>query len=578
MTLDAVRLNDIHARVEKAAQAGRTFAITQTGQISFADVAAAAQSYGAGLALPALMPRKRMALTGDLGAGVIAALWLAGLRQGLTCLFVAPLSSANAAQAFCQDNQIDLIFMPNGPDGVTAYGPHGMQTLLTGHNTPHMAPETPSAVTVFFTSGSTGRAKGVHLGADGLARHLELYTRLFNYDRAGAVVLNGLPLHHTDGSFHGPMIALWSGATWLQPPPFTVQTAGHWAKLAQQHQASHLIANPTLLAMLLAAFPGEETLDFGPLAAIISSAEVLPSDLWQRCEDRFKADLVNIYGMSETTNGGFFALPSDRPRSFGTVGRAHDIAFEIRDDCGELAQAGVPGRLFLRGESLFQGYEQGGILVYQRRPEDWFDTADQAVLDGNGNLSILRRLDGKINLAGYLTSPAAIARAMTDLGIFSQVRVEVLDEDSARQVPVAFVPAPVPAACAGLIGNLPVEIRPRHIVPVPKVSVHDLSLAECATLFAQHRAAQGGPVAAAIGDVEQTVIALAARAFRCDPAQLDLHATQDATPGWDSFAFIELVLEAEMAFQTTFSVEDLSQINTLSNLVRICVHRTCVNA
>jgi acyl-coenzyme A synthetase/AMP-(fatty) acid ligase/acyl carrier protein len=579
MNLDGVQLDEIHSRVDRAASLGRTFAITEDRSVGFADVARAAQVFCSGLASSGLMQQKRLALASDLGAREIAALWLAALRLGLTCLFVATPRSPREAETFCRDNQVDLICLPNGLDGVTAYSPKGVETLTLGGNTTLAVSDDPAAATVFFTSGSTGKAKGVHLGCHGIARHLELYTRLFNYDRADAVIMNGLPLHHTDGSFHGPMMALWSGATWLQPPRFTIQTAGQWAKLARQHRVSHLIANPTLLDMLLLAFSDGKAIDFGPLATIVSSAEVLTPAVWQQVESRFRADVVNIYGMSETTNGGFFALPTDRPKTFGTVGRAHDISFEIRDEAGKPLSAGLPGRLFLKGKSLFQGYEQGGVTIYRRTPEDWFDTADQAVLDSNGNLSILGRLDGQINLAGYLTSPATIADALTNLGVFAQVRVEILEEAPGRQVPVAFIPDSSPQDVLGLINELHVEHRPRHILRVPEMAANQLSLSDCIKLFARYRAAQEGAIAQSGSvDIRHTVFTLAARAFRCKPEQLSLHATQDRTPGWDSFAFVELVMETELALQIAFSADDLSRIYTLGDLVRISAQTPSVKA
>jgi acyl-CoA synthetase (AMP-forming)/AMP-acid ligase II len=565
----SVGLAEIHARVEMAAAQGRTYIVTETGSVSFATVSKAACDFAAILLDAGLNPKGRIALSGDLGPGVLAALWLAALRLGLTCLFIPAPVNRDAALIFNAENRVDGLFMSGGNEVALIVGLPNLAKISLGdapaRNLTTPAPVEKPANTVFFTSGSTGAPKGVHLGQQGLARHLSLYAQLLGYNDPATVLLNGLPLHHTDGSFHGLMMALWTGATWLCPPAFQVQNVARLAAFSRQHRATHLIGNPTLLSMVLTAFPGAQPIDFGPLRGIISSAERLTLALWDEVEARFGANVTNIYGMSETTNGGFFARPADRPASRGTVGQAYDIEYEIRLENGSLAAVGQEGRLFLRGQSLFLGYERCGQTEYQRGAFEWFDTCDRAVLDGDNNLSILGRLDGQINLGGYLMSPDAIAQAVTDLGLFDRVQVEILDEAPARPVPVAFVvPLPgMPESDLAVFAHLPVELRPRHIVTLPPKSYSAaLSKAQCQSLFAEHRI----PLVAATA-TDQVVLACAARAFRCRPDQLSRELKQSDTAGWDSFAFVELIMETEAALDISFTGQDLAGILTLGDLM-----------
>jgi acyl-CoA synthetase (AMP-forming)/AMP-acid ligase II/acyl carrier protein len=567
--------------VDVAAAQGQTFAVTETGSVSFATVSKAARDFAAILLDTGLNPHGRIALSGDLGPGVLAALWLAALRLGLTCLFIPAPPNRDAALNFNRENRVDGLFMHGGIDSALIVGLPKLAKISLGDapakDLAVPAPVAKPADTVFFTSGTTGAPKGVHLGQQGLAGHLALYARLMGYHDPGTALLNGLPLHHTDGSFHGPMMALWTGATWLRPPAFQVQNAGHLAAFSRQHRATHLIANPTLLSMVLTALPGGQRVDFGPLRGIISSAEPLSVALWDEVEMRFGASVTNIYGMSETTNGGFFALPTDMPTSRGTVGQAYDIEYEIRLESGRLAPIGKEGRLFLRGESLFLGYERRGLMEYRRSALEWFDTCDRALLDGNKYLSILGRLDGQINLSGYLISPDAIAQAAAGLGLFDRVQVEILDEAPARPVPVAFVVPRLGTAAPDLavFAHLPVELRPRHIVTLPPKSYpNPLSNAQCQRLFAEHRA-----LAAAATATDQVVLACAARAFRCRPDQLSRELKQSDTAGWDSFAFVELIMETEAALEIAFTGEDLADILTLGDLMdRAAIRRGAMAA
>jgi len=519
-----------------------------------------------------------------LPAKEIASSWLAALQIGMQSLFVPPQTHSKRVEKFAVEQKIDLLVYQSSSAQIKLWlstdSKHGgyLSFPQTFHKSAYASSKlAKDSSVVFFTSGTTNVPKGVRLGSAGLARHLTLYEEVFSYSSDKAI-LNGLPLHHTDGAFHGLMMALWTGATWLRPPVYSSRSSTHWLPLLGHDGVTHLIANPTLLALLI---PFVERLEGGvarSLEYVISSAEILEDGLWRDSERIFQAPLVNVYGMTETSNGGLFATPDLGEQRIGSIGKPMDIEITIMDSGGNPVSSGSFGRLFVRGPSLFVGYEEHGHAVVTRKPDEWFETGDEARISDSGLVYISGRYDSSDNLSGVLTNPGEIESLLLELDEIENARVLLLPGRGGRTVTVAFIahqalyrPDDIERKIKETFWS---EKRPHHILYPNQLSGRSLSLytaselEEIFTKYTSQLPSEKGSVVQS-EDTETAVLNTAAKIFNCSVLDLSPDSRPKDVLGWDSFGLVQLIVDLEECFELEFAAEEIAEIDRLGDLISI---------
>jgi acyl-CoA synthetase (AMP-forming)/AMP-acid ligase II len=177
-------------------------------------------------------------------------------------------------------------------------------------------------------------------------------------------------------------------------------------KLIERERVTHLLAVPTMLAMLLAAGSGDA--DLGSLQVVGSFGAAMSEDRVRATLAMFGCRFVNGYGCSD----GAVSLTGwdDPPEKIAaTVGRPSPCTTEIRilgDDGGELA-TGELGEVCARGPMSPLGYLASPELDERYRFDGgWVRTGDLGFLDADGYLHIAGRKKDIIVRGGYNLSPA----------------------------------------------------------------------------------------------------------------------------------------------------------------------------
>lgn len=152
------------------------------------------------------------------------------------------------------------------------------------------------------------------------------------------------------------------------------------------------------------------------LTTIISNASGLPQPLKERAIEQFGHGILHeTYG---STEGGIVTniRPSDLLRKPGSVGLPFaGVEVEVRREDGAIAQAGEAGELFCRSATSFTGYWD--------RPEDtaatildgWVTVGDIAVTDEDGFITIIDRKKDMVVTGGLNVYPREIERVIEAL-------------------------------------------------------------------------------------------------------------------------------------------------------------------
>ena len=100
---------------------------------------------------------------------------------------------------------------------------------------------------MMYTSGSTSAPKGVVISHKNLFAHLETLKNVYRFDEQ-VKIMNVLNLYHTDGVNQGPMLALYSGGTWVSPFKLDTSRLDLIYYGIYKYQITHLFVVPTLLS------------------------------------------------------------------------------------------------------------------------------------------------------------------------------------------------------------------------------------------------------------------------------------------------------------------------------------------
>jgi malonyl-CoA/methylmalonyl-CoA synthetase len=295
---------------------------------------------------------------------------------------------------------------------------------------------------MLYTSGTTGRPKGVRLSHAALAATVTSLEAAWRWRRDDRL-LHVLPLHHTHGLIVALLGALWAGAE-TRFLPF--DAAAVWSALAD---ATVFMAVPTIYAKLLqahdAAAPelraGWATAARGP-RLFTSGSAALPAAMLARFREVTGQTILERYGMTEI--GMALSNPYDGPRVAGAVGRElPGVSVDIVDDEGRPAPAGEPGELRVRTPQMFSAYH-GDPAATAASFDDRgrFRTGDTGVRDGEGVIRLLGRTSTDIiKSGGYKLSALEIEAALLEHPAVAEVAVTGVPDETWGERVTAWVVA-----------------------------------------------------------------------------------------------------------------------------------------
>lgn len=236
----------------------------------------------------------------------------------------------------------------------------------------------------------------------------------------------------------GMTIACYEGA--LDTP-----TNARFYEICERHQVTKILAAPTLWRMLRKF--GDDLAQAHPLGlkVITMQGEPLDADTFTWTTETYDAPVVNAYGQTET--GSTWAYPiagveAIKAGSLGTAVPGH--TFEILDDDGNPVPAGTKGNLVITSpfptlcRTVWDDPERYTSAYFSRFPGK-YATNDEAVLDSDGHLWVLGRVDDVINVAAHRMSTMEIEAVVTAHPTVVEAAVVGIPEPTKGTVPIAFV-------------------------------------------------------------------------------------------------------------------------------------------
>ncbi|GAA3205025.1 FadD3 family acyl-CoA ligase [Actinocorallia longicatena] len=278
---------------------------------------------------------------------------------------------------------------------------------------------------VIFTSGTTGRPKGVMMNH---AQTLRLYSEWCDLAdlREGDRYLIVNPFFHTFGYKAGCIAAMIRGATVLPVPVFDLDQV---LELVERERVTMLPGPPTLYHSLLEA-GGDR--DLSSLRSAVTGAADIPVELIRRMRERLPfRSIMTGYGLTEAGTATA-SRPGDSFESIATtVGPACDgVEVRVADD----------GEVLVRGYTVMQGYLDDPEATAEAIDADgWLHTGDLGTLDDRGYLRIVGRKKDMFIVGGFNAYPAEIEGFLMEHPAVAQAAVIGVPDERLGQVGKAFV-------------------------------------------------------------------------------------------------------------------------------------------
>jgi len=260
---------------------------------------------------------------------------------------------------------------------------------------------------VLYTSGTTGRPKGATLSHANLSRNTEISRDLMG-TAEGQVLFGGLPFFHIFGQTCALNAAVLTGATVTLLPRFE---PGRALEIIARDRVTIFEGVPTMYVAML-RHPSVSTTDLSSVRVAVSGGSALPVEVLHEFERIFAADLLEGYGLSETSPIVSFNRVGElrKPGSIGTP--VEGVEVRMLDPEGVEVPQGQVGELAVRGHCVMKGYWENPEATAAAIPDGWFRTGDLARTDEDGLLFIVDRKKDVILRGGYNVYPREVEEVL----------------------------------------------------------------------------------------------------------------------------------------------------------------------
>ena len=236
--------------------------------------------------------------------------------------------------------------------------------------------------------------------------------RLFASQPARDTHLLTLPLFHSFGSTVQMNAGFSMAATLILLPRFDAQQA---VTIMQTEDISFFAGVPTMWWGLLGALTDDVDVDriARNLRIGVSGGASLPVEIIKQVKERFHVQILEGYGLSETSPVATFSDPDRDPRP-GSIGvPVWGVQCKLIDnEWNEVTEVGEVGEIAIKGHAIMKGYLNRPEATAEVMKDGWFRSGDLGRKDEDGYYYIVDRSKDMIIRGGYNVYPREIEEVL----------------------------------------------------------------------------------------------------------------------------------------------------------------------
>jgi benzoate-CoA ligase family protein len=308
-------------------------------------------------------------------------------------------------------------------------------TELLGAATEDALPtESDSWALWLYTSGTTGSPKAAMHRHANIRYVYEAYGKQTLGIRSDDRCLSVAKMFFAYGLGNSMFFPLAAGATAvLLPQRPTPQTVGQRIREASP---TLFFGVPTFYSSLLNSDLPEDV--FSTVRLGVSAGEALPEIVQSGFKKRFGVDILDGIGSTEALHIFLSNRPDDvRPGTSGKPVPGYQV--EVRDVDGRMVAPGMPGDLYVSGESIALGYwrrAEANRSVFQGK---WLRTGDTYLVDDDGYYRCLGRSNEMLKAGGIWVSPVEVEERLVAHEAVADAAVVGLPDSTGIDKPAALI-------------------------------------------------------------------------------------------------------------------------------------------
>jgi acyl-CoA synthetase (AMP-forming)/AMP-acid ligase II len=291
---------------------------------------------------------------------------------------------------------------------------------------------------IMFTSGTTGRPKGVMTThAQNMAVY-NVWAETVGLRRGDHYLVIG-PFFHGFGYKAGWLAGLIVGATIFPHAIFEPKAV---LERVAREKITVMPGPPTIYQTLL-AMPDRSKCDTRSLRLAVTGAAAVPVELVHRMRRELGFEsVITAYGLTETSGTVSICRQDDSPETIATTSGCAIPGVEVKcvNAEGKEVPRGEAGEIWVRGYNNMKGYlddpEETAKTIDR---EGWLHTGDVGVMDARGYLQITDRVKDMFINGGFNCYPAEIENGIFEHPAVQQVAVIGIPDERMGEVGMAFV-------------------------------------------------------------------------------------------------------------------------------------------
>ena len=349
--------------------------------------------------------------------------------------------------------------------GPASGGPSYAELLAADHAFVGEGPGLDDLASINYTSGSSGRPKGVMLTHRNWAAVYR--NMLVDRDiRANDSIAHIGPLTHASGTYFVPWFLRGAASVLIEGG-----SIDGLLETIERHRVTVFTCVPTVLTRVV-NHARVRDFDLSSLRMIGYGAEPIPRNTLTQALDLFGPILVQNYGLTEAMMTCTTLLPEDHfdaggnPR-FGAIGRPYTfVEIVLRDAAGRPVPDGEIGEITVRSDHVSVGYWGLPEATAAVLRDGWLWSGDLARMGEDGIISLAGRSKDMLISGGFNIYPQEIEAALTSCADVIEAAVIGLPDLTWGEIAVGYVA--LAADSARRPDDILAEIKPRLGIRTPK--------------------------------------------------------------------------------------------------------------
>ncbi len=285
---------------------------------------------------------------------------------------------------------------------------------------------------ILYTAGTTGKSKGVMLTHRNFVYNAANQAENFNMEN-NDVNLVLFPMFHISGYLLATICMFYGGGTTILEPRFD---AARYIKILHKYKVSVFFAPPTVYVAFF-NLPDFDKYNLTNLKIGGASGAPVPPAIQAKWQKKTGLELLNGYGLTETTAGAIVSLPNKF--NHDAIGVPMGGAVKIVDEQGATLPLGERGEILFKGSQVAKGYWNQPEKTAKTFADGWLHTGDIGTMDADGFIFFVDRQKDLIIASAYNIAPAEVEALLMKHESIQEVAVIGVPDEYRGENVKAFV-------------------------------------------------------------------------------------------------------------------------------------------